>query len=99
MVADEQIVLRATALVHKSRPEDVLIAFPGPQPAIRPWYGAVTWSGLAAAIVIAGWLGFDLGRGLPSATQFGRPTDETAAISPFDPTALMLRDFTDGWRT
>jgi len=66
MVADEQIVLRATALVHKSWPEDVLIAFPGPQPAIRPWYGAVTWSGLAAAIVIAGWLGFDLGRGLPN---------------------------------
>lgn len=94
--ADEHIVLRAAALVAGSeRPEARVIAFPNRRSTVRPWYSAATWSGLAAAIVLAGWLGFDLGSGLSNAPPFGVATDEALASDLFDPAPLLLRDFTE----
>jgi anti-sigma factor RsiW len=97
MAADERVVARAAALVNGRRPEAVVFAFPPPQRqrTVRPWYSAATWSGLAAAIVCAGWLGFDLGSGLSNFATVGRSSDDQAANEIFDPAPLLMRDFTD----
>jgi anti-sigma factor RsiW len=92
--ADAGIVARAAALVGEARPEAVLIAFPGRPAIVRPWYSAATWSGLAAAIVLAGWLGFDLGSGISASPGFNRSADDMSASELLDPSPL-LRDFTE----
>jgi anti-sigma factor RsiW len=95
MAADERIVARAAALVDDTRPEALVLPFT-PRPEIpRPWYGAATWSGLAAAIVFAGWLGFDLGSGLSNSSVSARSGDDLSASEMLDPAPLMLRDFTE----
>jgi anti-sigma factor RsiW len=97
--ADERVFLRAVALVDEpaggSGPSAQVIAFPPRQRIVRPWYSAATWSGLAAAIVCAGWLGFDLGSGLSGFASVGRAPDDQSASEFLDPAPLLLRDFTD----
>jgi anti-sigma factor RsiW len=95
IAADESAIARAEALIGEGRPEAVLIAFPVPQRIARPWYSAASWSGLAAAIVLAGWLGFDLGSGLSGTPSLSHPTDETSASELLDPGPQLLRDFTE----
>jgi hypothetical protein len=102
---DERVIARAAALVGESPPGAVepealvssalVIAFPPRSPAARPWHGAATWSGLAAAIAIASWLGFDLGSVLSTFPAGSRPSDEASASEFFDPAPLLLRDFTE----
>jgi anti-sigma factor RsiW len=94
LAADAGIVARAEALVGNVQPEAELIAFPTRPPVVRPWYSAATWSGLAAAIVLAGWLGFDLGSGMSTSPVFSRSADDASASELLDPSPLM-RDFTD----
>jgi len=92
MAADERIVARAAALVDHTRPEALVLSFT-PRPAIaRPWYGAATWSGLAAAIVFAGWLGFDLGSGLSNPSSVARSGDDLSASEMLDPAPLMFTE-------
>jgi hypothetical protein len=93
--AGEAIVARAAAIVGSGRPAAEVIAFPAHPDMAGPWYGAATWSGLAAAIMLAGWLGFDLGNGLSSAPLFGRSADDMSASELLDPAPLLLRDFTE----
>jgi hypothetical protein len=90
--ADPGVVTRATALVGEGQAEAVLIAFPVRQPAPRPWFSAATWGSLAAAIALAGWLGFDLGSGMSS---IGRSGEDVSANELLDSAPLLLRDFTD----
>jgi hypothetical protein len=93
---DEQIVARASLLVGGARADATVIAFPARQPVVRPWYSAATWSGLAAAIAFASWLGFDLGSGLSSAPPFGHPTEDVSVNELLDATPPLLpRDFTE----
>jgi anti-sigma factor RsiW len=96
---DERVFIRAAALVDEPvsepGPSAQVIAFPPRQRITRPWYSAATWSGLAAAVVCAGWLGFDLGSGLSSFTSVSRAPDDQSASEFFDPAPLLLRDFTD----
>jgi hypothetical protein len=94
LAADANVVARAEALVAAALPEAVLIAFPSRPVAVRPWYSAATWSGLAAAVVLAGWLGFDLGSGISTSPAFTRPVDDVSASELLDPSPL-LRDFTE----
>jgi hypothetical protein len=94
LAADAGTLARAEALVGEGRPEAVLIAFPARPPVVRPWYSAATWSGLAAAVVLAGWLGFDLGSGISNGPVFSRPADDMSASELLDPTP-QLRDLTD----
>jgi hypothetical protein len=99
LAADPGIIARAEALVGEGRPADALpeaelIAFPARPPVVRPWYSAATWSGLAAAIVFAGWLGFDLGSGISASPVFSRTADDASASELLDPSPL-LRDFTE----
>lgn len=90
------IIERAALLVGEERGEARVIPFRTHPPMARPWYGAATWSSLAAAMVLAGWLGFNLGSGLSSAPPFGRGIDEASASDLLDPAPLLLRDFTEG---
>jgi len=96
--ADPAMIARAEALVGEGRPDAVLIAFPTPQPASRPWYSAARWSGLAAAMVVAGWLGFDLGSGLSASPVLGGSTVDLTANELFDAAPLMVRDLTESSR-
>ena len=90
------VVARAASLVGEEPIEAEVIAFPERRVVARPFYSAVSWSGLAAAMLLAGWFGFSLGSGLPGVTQTGHPTDEAAANELFDPAPpLILRDFTE----
>jgi hypothetical protein len=94
-VADPDVVARAASLVGAEPVEAEVIAFPARRVVARPFYSAATWSGLAAAMLLAGWFGFSLGSGLPGVTPAGH-TDETAANELFDPAPpLILRDFTE----
>jgi hypothetical protein len=97
IAASQAIVARAASLVGDDAVVSgaEVIAFPTPPPVIRPWYSAVTWSGLAAAIVFAGWVGFDLGNGLSTVGSVARAPDDQSASEFFDPAPLLLRDFTD----
>jgi anti-sigma factor RsiW len=93
--AEPAIIARAAALADSQRVEADVIAFPV-RPAVRPWFSAASWSGLAAAVVLAGWLGFNLGSGLPGVTPSVHATDEASTGELFDPTPpLILRDFTE----
>lgn len=93
--ADPAIIARAAALADGARAKADVIAFPA-RPAVRTWFSAASWSGLAAAMVVAGWLGFNLGSGLPGVTPTARATDEASAGELFDLTPpLILRDFTE----
>jgi hypothetical protein len=65
---------------------------------MRPWYRAASWSGLAAAMVLAGWLGFDLGSGLSDSPIFSRPSDDLASGELLDAAPLMVRDFNESSR-
>jgi len=94
LAADAAVIARAEALVDEDRPEAVLIAFPA-RPTVPRWYNAASWSGLAAAVVLAGWLGFDLGSGLSNAPPFGQQTDTASTSDLLDPAPLLLRDFTE----
>jgi hypothetical protein len=96
--ADPAIIARAEALIAEGRPEAMLIAFPTSRPASRPWYSAASWSGLAAAMVMAGWLGFDLGSGLSTSPLFGRPAEDVLVNELLDTTPLVVHDFAESSR-
>lgn len=94
------IVARAAALADEAQSGAQsgaeIVAFPAPRPATRPLFSAVSWSGLAAAMVLAGWLGFNLGSGLPGVTPAVHAPDEASTGELLDPTPpLILRDFTE----
>ncbi|HTW52513.1 MAG TPA: hypothetical protein VME45_11560 [Stellaceae bacterium] len=92
--AGPEIIDRAAALVGEEPAEARVIAFPTRAAMPRPWFSAARWSGLAAAMVLAGWLGFNLGSGLPGIAPAGHVTDEASAAELFDPAPpLILRDF------
>jgi len=92
----ERSIERAVALVGIVAPRGEVVSFPPRQKVHRAWSGTARWSSLAAAIVIAGWLGFDLGSDLPGITSVSRPYDDSSANELIDPAPLLLRDFSDG---
>jgi anti-sigma factor RsiW len=94
--AAPEIIVRAAALAGEEPAEARVIAFPARPPMSRPWFSAARWSGLAAAMVLAGWLGFSLGSGLPGVAPTAGMTDEASATELFDPAPpLILRDFSE----
>lgn len=90
------IIARAAALADDQQAAADVIAFPV-RPPVRPWFNAASWSGLAAAVVLAGWLGFSLGSsGLPGVAFVSHAPDEASTNELFDPAPpLILRDFTE----
>ncbi len=99
-VSDE-IVARAAALIGPAQPTlagGEILAFPrrSPPPRPRAWPNAARWSGLAAAIAVACWLGFDLGGDLPGIASIAHPSDELGAAELIDAAPLALRDPSEG---
>src|SRR5271169_418020 len=56
----ERIIARACAILSEE-PSSRVIAFPRPPRARRIVHGLAQWGSLAAAIVVASWLGFAMG--------------------------------------
>jgi anti-sigma factor RsiW len=94
-VSDDMIA-RALALPDALTANGEVVPFPAAQAPRRAWRGAASWSSLAAAVLLASWLGFDLGSDLPGVTAVSRPYDDVSASELLDPAPLMLREFTDG---
>jgi anti-sigma factor RsiW len=96
--ANDATVARATALVDPVETRGEILPFPQRQALPRPraWPAAARWSGLAAAIAVACWLGFNLGSGLPGIGSVARPSDELGASELIDPAPLALRDVSEG---
>jgi anti-sigma factor RsiW len=95
--ADEALIARAAAALNQTGAYGQVISFPR-QPAPQTWHSATAWSSLAAAIVLASWLGFDLGSGTSLLRPHAEPTGEDATTGGlFDPP--LVRDFNEGWQT
>jgi anti-sigma factor RsiW len=94
--ASDAIVLRAIALVDPERASGEVLVFPQRLPRPRLWPAAASWSSLAAAIALACWLGFDLGRDLPGLASFTHPSDDLGASELMETAPLALRDAPEG---
>jgi hypothetical protein len=58
------------------------------------------WGSVAAAVVLASWLGFAMGRDASSAiTQFEQPSEDGLLREVFDPSTGFMRDLADAMRT
>ncbi len=99
--APADVVARACALVADGAPlHGRVIPFPQflrPQPTL---HGVARWTGLAAAIVLASWLGFALG-GDASAIfgPVGQAGEDNLLRDLLDPSTASLRDLTGGAQT
>jgi anti-sigma factor RsiW len=99
--APADVVARACALVADGTPlRGRIIPFPRflrPQPTL---HGVARWTGLAAAVVLASWLGFALGG---DASAFFGPANQAGEDSllrdMLDPSTALLRDLTGGVQT
>jgi anti-sigma factor RsiW len=96
----ERVVVRARALVGgdagAAGTDNVLPFRPRPGvPGAARW--AAQWGSLAAAVVIAGWLGFTLGMDTSRAFPGGAGDDTVDEL--IDLSAGLMRDLTDGSRT
>jgi hypothetical protein len=66
----------------------------------RMVYDVAQWGSLAAALVLASWLGFSLGTGASLAlTERPQPSDAGFLPEVFDPMPGILRDLGEGLRT
>jgi hypothetical protein len=58
------------------------------------------WGSLAAAVVLASWLGFAMGRDASSAiTQLEQPSEDSLLREVFDPSTGFMRELADAMRT
>jgi anti-sigma factor RsiW len=93
------IIARARALV--SEPErGRVILFPRLRPSAPTLPGIARWASLAAAVLVASWLGFALGTDV--SVSFGQPdqaSDDGFLRDMLDPSTGFLRDLTPGART
>jgi len=92
----EGIIERAVGLVEVAEAESEIVAFSARRTELRTWRGAAGWSSLAAGIVLASWLGFNLGSDLPGVTTIARPTEDAVAVDLLDPAPLISRDTGEG---
>jgi anti-sigma factor RsiW len=100
-VAPAHIIARACALVEE-RPASTgwVIPFPRryrPQPSLP---GVARWAGLAAALVVASWLGFDLGSSTSAAFgPIAQSPEDSLVRDMLEPSTGFVRDLTEGLRT
>jgi anti-sigma factor RsiW len=95
-----QVIARACALVgERSGRGASIIPFPRhlrPQPTLP---GVARWAGLAAALVIASWLGFDLGSTTSAALAPTVQSPEDSLVRDMiEPSSGFVRDLTEGVR-
>lgn len=105
--AIERIIARAQALVGETAPEyGHILPFAPPPRRGHLLHGVAQWGSLAAAIVVASWLGFAMGSSaLLSLSQRSQPNppsqygDEGFLRELLDPTTGFLRDPTESQQT
>ena len=98
--APAEVIARVSA-AHPSlaaAPAEI-VAFPPPRRQAANWNGLAHWASLAAAVVVAGWLGFNLGiEAWSGYSQIGQSRDD-ALPELLEPSAGLIRDLTDAART
>jgi hypothetical protein len=100
-VAPAHVLASACGLVSDKPAETAgIIPFPRryrPQPTFT---GVARWAGLAAALVVASWLGFDLGSMTSAAFAPGVQSPEDSLVRDMlEPSSGFVRDLTEGMRT
>jgi hypothetical protein len=96
----EQVITRASAIPLDAQPGVGRVV------PFRPRWGrhaaqiAAQWGSLAAAIVLAGWLGYAMGSGTSLALSDNRQPGDTGLFQElFEPATGLLRDLGEGLRT
>lgn len=96
----EAVVARACALLGGNPPAAGNVIPLRPRPRMQAMArGAAQWASLAAAVVIAGWLGFTLGMDASGAFAPSRAGDDGFLDDLIDPPAGLMRELTEGPRT
>jgi len=97
----ERIIQRACAIVLDPAPTRGRVVPFAPSRLYRPVLQSLAqWGSLAAAIVVASWLGFAMGRDASLALiQPVQPSDTSYLPEFFDPATGFLRDIGEGART
>ena len=97
--ASDTVVKRAAALVDAA-PLGQVMLFPPRSRAAANLQRFAQWGSLAAAIVMAGWLGFALGADASiSLTRNGVQSEDGFLRELLDPSTGFLRDLTEGVQT
>jgi hypothetical protein len=97
----DRVFERAAALVGSGDlPRGRVLAFPARRWTTPNLQRFAQWGSLAAAVVLAGWLGFALGADTSiSLTRTGPQSEDGFLRELLDPSAGFLRDLTEGART
>jgi anti-sigma factor RsiW len=97
----ERIVARANAILSDPHPASAsIIAFAPGARHRRVLQGLAQWGSLAAAILVASWLGFSMGSDTSLAlSQPGLSSDTSLVPELFDPGTGFLRDFGENLRS
>jgi anti-sigma factor RsiW len=96
----ERIIARASALAPETDPGNGKVIPLAPRPGRRILQTFAQWGSLAAAVVLAGWLGFTMGSGTSLALSDHRQPSDTGLLPElFDPGTGLLRDLGEGLRT
>jgi anti-sigma factor RsiW len=95
----ERVIARACALAPGELDPRV-VAFVPPPPRRRIFHGLAQWGSLAAAIVLASWLGFAMGSDVSRTLRGPLPSGEANFLPElFDPGSVFLRDLGEVART
>jgi hypothetical protein len=98
-----RIIARASALVSEAPSEPALVLPFHALPAHRILQGLAQWGSLAAAIVVASWLGFAMGSGasldLSQPRQQSQVGVDSLLPEVLDPATGFLRDLGEGQQT
>jgi len=101
VAAPEAVVARACAILGAGpAPDGRVIRLPLRRWHSPPWQAVARWSSLAAAVAVAGWLGFAMGSDASAAFAPPSQASDDGPISDMlDPGAGFLRDVGGGVRT
>jgi anti-sigma factor RsiW len=95
----ERIVARARAILP-SEPASRVVAFTPLPRRRRILHGVAQWGSLAAAMVLASWLGFAMGSDTSRALSAPVPSNDVSYLPElFDPGSGFLRDLGEALRT
>jgi anti-sigma factor RsiW len=96
----DRIVARASAISSDADSASDKIVPLAARPSLRFLQSFAQWGSLAAAVALAGWLGFAMGSGTSLALSDHRqPSDIGLLPELFDPGTGLLRDLGEGLRT
>jgi hypothetical protein len=91
------VIARAVALVPAAETATNVVPFARPARPLLIGHPIMRWGSLAAALLLASWLGFALGSDASFAlSQRARPGDEGYFSEWLDPTVGTLTNLTDG---